>query len=78
MFFHGYRPDGSNQHVSVIRFAELFLEKDVIIVFDRMRRKRHLSVYDTAGTISRSEAHTAIKTVEEIYNNINKRISNHR
>ncbi len=78
IFSHGYRPDGSNQHVSVIRFAELFLDKDDIIVFDRMRRKRHSSVYDTAGTISASEAQMAIKTAEEIYTNIKKRISNQR
>jgi len=75
MFSLGYRPDGSNQHVSTVRFAELFLDRDVIIVFDRMRRKRHSSVYDTAGTISTTEAKTAIITAEEIYNDIKKRIT---
>jgi uncharacterized protein (UPF0332 family) len=28
MFSKGYRPSGSNQHVSVVRFAEIFLEEE--------------------------------------------------
>ena len=27
MFAHGYRPDGANQHISVVKFAELYLEE---------------------------------------------------
>ena len=27
MFAHGYRPDGANQQISVVKFAELYLEK---------------------------------------------------
>jgi hypothetical protein len=63
-----------NQHVSTVRFAELFLDKDIVIVFDRMRRKRHISVYDTAGSISKTEAKTAIQTAEEILHIIKQRI----
>ena len=40
MFSKGYRPSGSNQHISVVRFSELFLDEETIIIFDRMRRKR--------------------------------------
>ena len=39
MFSHGYRPDGANQHISVVKFAGLYLEKTDTITFDRMRRK---------------------------------------
>jgi uncharacterized protein (UPF0332 family) len=60
MFAHGYRPDGANQHISVVKFAELYLEGKDAIVFDRMRRKRHSSVYDTAGAISATEAEFAV------------------
>ncbi len=41
MFAKGYRPDGANQHISVVKFAELFLDESDALVFDRMRRKRH-------------------------------------
>jgi uncharacterized protein (UPF0332 family) len=75
MFSKGYRPDGSNQHVSVVRFAELYFERDRVIIFDRMRRKRHSSIYDAAGTISSNEAKTAITTAEEIVNDVQKRIT---
>jgi uncharacterized protein (UPF0332 family) len=59
MFSKGYRPDGANQHVAVVKFAELFLDQNDTITFDRMRRKRNSSVYDTTGTITESEAEFA-------------------
>lgn len=60
MFAKGYRPDGANQHISVVKFAGLFLSEGDALVFDRMRRKRHGSVYDTVGTISAAEAEFAV------------------
>ena len=64
MFAHGYRPDGANQHISVVKFAALYLEEKDAVVFDRMRRKRHSSVYDTAGAISEAEAEFAVGQAE--------------
>jgi uncharacterized protein (UPF0332 family) len=64
MFAHGYRPDGANQHIAVVKFAELYLEDRDAVVFDRMRRKRHSSVYDTAGAISENEAEFAVEQAE--------------
>jgi len=61
MFSKGYRPDGANQHVAVVKFAELFLDPNDTITFDRMRRKRNSSVYDTAGTITDNEAEFALE-----------------
>ena len=74
MFSKGYRPVGGNTYVSVVRFAELYLEKDVVIIFDRMRRKRHALVYDTAGTISKNETELAITTAEKVLFDIEQRI----
>ena len=56
MFAKGYRPDGANQHISVVKFAELFLDNQDAIIFDRMRRKRHSSVYDMAGSVSETKS----------------------
>jgi uncharacterized protein (UPF0332 family) len=64
MFAHGYRPDGANQHISVVKFAEVYLEEKDAVVFDRMRRKRHSSVYDIAGAISEAEAEFAVGQAE--------------
>lgn len=72
MFSKGYRPSGGNQHISVVRFAELFLEEDIVLLFDRMRRKRHASVYDTVGTISQKQAEHAVENAEKIYKKIDE------
>jgi len=74
MFSKGYRPSGSNQHISVVRFAEIFLNEEIVVVFDRMRRKRHASIYDTAGSISNKEAEHAINTAEKLIKTVEKMI----
>ena len=74
MFFKGYRPTGVNQHITVVRFAELFLDEEIVIIFDRMRRKRHSTIYDTAGTISKKEAENAAVTAEKLVQNIEEMI----
>ena len=63
MLQEGYRPRGPNQHATVIQFlkeglAELFV--DDITTLDQMRRKRHRSVYETAGRIGVAEAEQAV------------------
>lgn len=70
MFSKGYRPSGSNQHISVVRFAEMFLEEESVVLFDRMRRKRHSTIYDTAGIISRKEAGNAVDKAERLIQEI--------
>lgn len=77
MFSQGYRPHGRAQHISVIRFLELVLGEDatkVIVAFDRMRRKRHGAVYDTAGTVSTLEAENAIKRAEDFLKVVESRL----
>jgi uncharacterized protein (UPF0332 family) len=66
MFSHGYRPDGANQHVAVVKFAGLYLGTDEVTTFDRMRRKRNSSVYDTAGAVSEAEAEFAVRSAETL------------
>ncbi|MCK4731962.1 MAG: HEPN domain-containing protein [Methanophagales archaeon] len=72
MFSKGYRPSGRNQHISVVRFAELFLRREDVIVLDRMRRKRHATIYDTAGTISEKEAENAVERAEKLIREIER------
>ncbi|MEA2054923.1 MAG: HEPN domain-containing protein [Candidatus Thermoplasmatota archaeon] len=72
MFSKGYRPSGRNQHISAVRFAELFLRREEVIVLDRMRRKRHATVYDTAGTISEKEADNAVERAGNLVQEIER------
>lgn len=64
MFSKGYRPEGANQHVAVVKFAELYLDPGDAVCFDRMRRKRNSTVYDTAGAITENEAEFALTQAE--------------
>lgn len=72
MFSKGYRPSGRNQHISVVMFAELFLREEDVIILDRMRRKRHATIYDTAGTISEKEAENAVERAEKLVHEIER------
>ena len=74
MFSKGFRPDGAHQHIAVVRFASSCLDGQDAIAFERMRRKRHSAVYDTAGTISEAEAESAIRMAEKILGTIRELI----
>lgn len=66
MFYKGYRPSSRNSHVAVVKFAGLFLQEEDVLYFERMRRKRHKAVYETAGVTSFTEADNAIKRAQKI------------
>jgi uncharacterized protein (UPF0332 family) len=72
MFSQGYRPSGEFQHIVVVRFADRFLQKEDAIAFDRMRRKRHTTLYDTAGTVSEQEAQNAVERAERLVHELEK------
>jgi uncharacterized protein (UPF0332 family) len=59
MYAEGFRPIGEGQHKTAILFAEFALGdkfEDEVHFFDKMRTKRNLAVYDTAGIVSEDEA----------------------
>ena len=60
LFADGFRPPGKNQHVTVVRFVAARIGSDEATALDRLRRKRHITVYDTAGTIGETEAQAAV------------------
>ncbi len=73
MFSKGYRPSGGSPHVSVVTFLRHYFARELgqlITEFDRIRKKRHVSVYDTAGTISRIEMEHALKVAAEFYEKV--------
>lgn len=76
MFHMGYRPSSKNSHIAVVRFTEIVLMDDYSVLLDRIRRKRHRSVYDIAGTISNSEAQfvveMALKLIQRVESELDK------
>lgn len=75
MFKEGYRTSHKNSHVSSIDFARVFLDESDIIYLNRMRRKRHKSVYDISGSITDLEAGNAIYRAEQIVSKIKEIIN---
>lgn len=63
---HGVRPRSlPGHHVTIIEFVERHLSggaRNLVALFDRMRRKRHQALYDVGGFISRTEAEEALDT----------------
>jgi uncharacterized protein (UPF0332 family) len=69
MLSHGQRPRSlPGHHVTIIAFVEKHLGKDIknlIQLFDRMRRKRHQAIYDADSFISEEETQQALLTAEK-------------
>ena len=81
MFSRGYRPSGDAPHLSVAKFIETSLGKefkDIVIAFDKMRRKRHLAVYERTGAVSETDAKNAIRWAEEFLNEVKKILTDGR
>ncbi|MBN1272574.1 MAG: HEPN domain-containing protein [Candidatus Aminicenantes bacterium] len=70
---YGFRTIGKDQHATVVRFTNIVLGneyKDLINMFDRMRRKRHDFIYEPNRPIPRQEANQAIADAEKLVKQI--------
>ncbi len=73
IFLHGYRPSDGQQHKTTIEAAGKILGssfKDLIIIFDKMRRKRNQFTYEPMLPLSLTEAKNAIKTAEDFHKKV--------
>jgi len=74
MLSHGYRSVGIAHHTTVIRFLEIGLSakyEELLILMDRMRRKRNHATYDMIDTISLNEAKEAYQNAKMFVDEIN-------
>jgi hypothetical protein len=66
MFSYGFRARSQpGHHIAIIDFVRARIDKkhtSLLTVFDRLRRKRNLALYDDAGFISHHEAEQAVET----------------
>lgn len=69
MFSHGVRPGSQpGHHIAIIDFAGAHLDKKhsgLLVVFDRLRRKRNLAIYDDSGFVSRRDAEQALEAAKK-------------
>jgi len=77
MFSLGYRPATSEAHKTTFEFMELTLEephKETIAYFDRARKKRHRTMYDEVGLVTRREAEELLHMANGFIAEIEKRL----
>ena len=68
MFHCGYRPAAAEGHRATIQFMRLAVDepqKKSVEYFDRVRRKRHRTLYDEPGLVSEREAKELLKGAGE-------------
>jgi uncharacterized protein (UPF0332 family) len=78
MYSYGYRPAGDAKHISVVKFIETKagekIGEELMLTFDRLRKKRHNVVYDIPHSTSESEANRAVTNAKRFLKVITKLI----
>jgi uncharacterized protein (UPF0332 family) len=69
MFSHGFRARSQpGHHIAIIDFVRARIGKKhagLISVFDRLRRKRNLALYDDSGFVSQHDAKQALQAASD-------------
>ncbi len=69
MFSHASRVRSQpGHHIAIIEFVRIHIDKKntgLLAVFDRLRRKRNLALYDDTGFVSHQDAEQALKSAAE-------------
>jgi uncharacterized protein (UPF0332 family) len=69
MFSYGFRARSQpGHHVAIIEFVEARIDKKhsgLLTVFDRLRRKRNMALYDDTGFVSKHDAEQALEVARE-------------
>ena len=72
MFSHGFRARSQpGHHIAIIDFVRARIDKKyagLLIVFDRLRRKRNMALYDDTGFVSHHDAEQALETARDYLN----------
>ena len=69
MFRLGYRPASVEAHKNTFEFMQFAVDeplKESISYFDRVRKKRHRTIYDEVGLITEKEAKELLKRAREL------------
>jgi uncharacterized protein (UPF0332 family) len=72
MFSKGFRSKGGEHHLTVILFVQAVYSakfpQEVLQAFDKARRRRNESLYDPAGSISKTQSRNLVRTAEVFVN----------
>ena len=73
MFHQGYRPAATESHKNSIEFMKLSVDepiKTTVEYFDRVRKKRHRTVYDEVGLVTEREVTQLLSKAREFLDHI--------
>jgi uncharacterized protein (UPF0332 family) len=68
MFRHGFRPASHESHANTFAYLRCAVgdeKQSLVAFFDRMRVKRHQAVYESADSITKTEAEALIAQAQE-------------
>lgn len=69
MFSHGFRARSQpGHHVAIIEFVRARIDKkhaSLLTVFDHLRRKRNMALYDDSGFVSHYDAEQALEAARD-------------
>jgi uncharacterized protein (UPF0332 family) len=69
LFSHGFRARSQpGHHITIIEFVRTHMDKKhagLLTVFDRLRRKRNMALYDDTGFVSRHDAEQALEAARD-------------
>src|ERR1019366_8122355 len=69
MFSHGFRARSQpGHHIAIIEFARGHFDKNnagLLTVFDRLRRKQNMALYDDTGFVSHRDAEQALEAARD-------------
>lgn len=69
MFSYGFRSRSQpGHHIAIIDFVRARIDKKhagLLTVFDRLRRKRNMALYDDTGFVSRHDAKQALESARD-------------
>ncbi|MGA7294982.1 MAG: hypothetical protein WBW85_20795 [Terriglobales bacterium] len=72
MFSHGFRARSQpGHHIAIIDFVRSRIDKKhavLLVVFDRLRRKRNAALYDDTGFVSHHDAKQALESARDYLN----------
>lgn len=77
MFHLGYRPASAESHKNTFEFMRLAVDeplKKSISYFDRVRKKRHRTIYDEVGLVSEKEAQELLKRAGDFLSYIESKL----
>ena len=79
MYSYGFRARSQpGHHIAIIEFVRARIDKKqsgLITVFDRLRRKRNMALYDDTGFVSHHDAEQALETANQYLRAIRADIS---